>query len=326
MIRSSMFDITKSLLLIAAIGLGWYYGHAFFKQLTKDESTKPPTKTEIEYAMKLAAITASNATAEQLKKEFAAEKSKILEAYERDRKHTKETLTELGKIKAELTQTRELLDRKSDVAYKPKDEEKLKTAYEFKKIYAKDAEGEEFPIAWSMFYPNQTEDKFWKTGTYPLEYNVRVIETENPDGKFNRYAEVFAMNNQMKETKGREFKLKVTDIQWAVVEQKEKKFNWWNPRIALGGIVNTDGISTGLNISTTSYGRTKRDMDWRFFTFGLGATKDKYDSWHGVASFEPVSFNIGSKLPLIDNLFMGLVGSITTDSTTNVGVQISIPF
>jgi len=323
--QSTIFDLTKSIALVAVIGLGWYYGHMFFKQQTS-ETTKPPTKTEIEYAMKLASITASNSTAEQLKKEFAAEKSKILEAYERDKKSTKETLTELGKIKAELKQTRDLLDRKSDVVYKPKEEEKLKTAYEFKKIYTKDAEGAEFPIAWSMFFPNQTEDKLWKTGTYPLEYNVRVIETENPDGKFNRYAEVFAMNNQMKETKGMEFKLKVTDIQWAVVEQKEKRLFWWNPRIALGGIVNPDGISTGLNISTTSYGRTKRDMDWRFFTFGLGVVKDKYDSWRGVASFEPVSFNIGTKLPLIDNLFIGLVGTIDTDSTTNVGVQISIPF
>jgi len=324
--RSTIFDVTKSVVLIAVIGIGWYYGHAFFKKHIDEVTVAPPTKTEIEYAMKLAAITASNATAEQLKKEFASEKSKILEAYERDRKNTKETLSELGKIKAELKQARDLLDRKSDVVYKPKDEEKLKTAYEFKKIYAKDAEGTEFPVAWSMFYPNQTDDKLWKTGTYPLEYNVRVIETENPDGTFNKYAEVFAMNNQMKETKGMELKLKVTDIQWARIEQKEKHFYSWNPRIALGGIVNSDGVTTVLNVSTMSYGRTKRDMDWRFLTFGLGTVKDKYDDWHGVASFEPVSFNIGSKLPLIDNLFVGLVGTVATDSTTNVGVQISIPF
>jgi len=323
--RSTIFDVTKSIVLIAVIGLGWYYGNAFFKKHV-DEPIVPPTKIEIENAVKLAAITASNSAVEQLRKEFAAERSKILEAYERDRKYTKEALIELGEIKAELKQTRDLVDRKSDVVYKPKDQEKSKDTYEFKKIYTKDAEDKEFPIAWSMFYPNQTPDKFWKTGTYPLEYNVRVLETETPDGKFNRYAEVFAMNNQMKETKGMEFKLKVTDIKWAVVERKEKRFFMFNPRVAFGGIANSDGISTGLNVSTTSYGRTKTDMDWRFFTFGLGAIKDDNGSWHGMASFEPVSFNIGTKLPLINNLFIGLAGTITTDNTTNVGVQVSIPF
>jgi len=322
----NMFDITKSIALVAVILLGWYYGHMYIKSIGSSSVVQPPSKIEIEYAMKLAAITASDATAKDLKKEFEIEKSKILSTYEKDKKSTKETLDELGKVKAELEQTRELLKRASDSKYVAKDESKDKLSYEFKKIYAKDYEGAEFPTAWAMFYPNQTEDKFWKTGTYPLEYNIRVIETENPDGKFNRYAEVFVMNNQMKETKGKEFKLKVTDIKWEKFEQKEKSFSWWNPRIAFGGIINADGVTTGINLSTTSYGRTKRDMDWRFLTFGLGVIKDDSGSWRGVASFEPLSWNIGNALPIIENVFVGPVGTIDTNSITNVGVQISIPF
>lgn len=322
----SMLDITKSIGLMAVILLGWYYGHMYIKAISTSGTVQPPSKVEIEYAIKLASITASDATAKKLKEEFELEKSKILATYEKDRKKTKETLDELGKVKAELKQTRDLLDRKSDAQYVAKDETKDKLSYEFKKIYSKDYEGAEFPTAWAMFHPNQTEDKFWKTGTYPLEYNIRVIETENPDGKFNRYAEVFVMNNQMKETKGKEFKLKVTDIKWEKFEQKEKQVSWWNPRVAFGGIINSDGVSTGLNISTTSYGRTKRDMDWRFFTFGLGAIKDDNGVWRGVASFEPLSWNVGNALPLIENVFVGPVGSIDTDGITNVGVQISIPF
>ena len=322
----SMFDITKSIGLVVVILLCWYYGHAYIKSIGSSGTVQPPSKTEIEYAIKLASITASDAAAEKLKKEFESEKSKILATYEKDRKKTKETLDELGKVTAELEQTRELLKRASDSKYVAKDEFKDKLSYEFKKIYSKDYEGVEFPTAWAMFYPNQTEDKFWKTGTYPLEYNIRVIETENPDGKFNRYAEVYVANNQMKETKGMEFKLKVTDIKWEKFEQKEKHFSWWNPRIAFGGIVNSGGVSAGINMSTTSYGRTKRDMDWRFITFGLGAIKDDNGLWEGVASFEPFSWNVGNALPLIENIFVGPVGTIDTNGITNVGVQISIPF
>jgi len=321
---SKISTILKSIAVIAFLFMVWYFTDIYFKK--GQGVVPPPSKIEIEHAMKLASITASDATVAQLKKEFAAKQSKILEAFEKEKKHTNEILDEIGKVKAELKQARELIDRKSDVVFVAKDDEKSKIDYEFKKIYTKDADDVEFPVAWAMFYPNQTADKFWKTGTYPMEYNVRVIETENPDGKFNRYAEVFAMNNQMKETKGTEFKLKVTDIQWAKVEQREKHFYLWNPRIAFGGLINTDGVSTGLNLSTTSYGRTKRDMDWRFLTFGLGTTKDDYGSWIGVASFEPFSWNMGNALPLIENVFVGPVGTIDTNSTTNVGIQLSIPF
>lgn len=73
----SMFDITKSIGLVVVILLCWYYGHAYIKSIGSSGTVQPPSKTEIEYAIKLASITASDAAAEKLKKEFELRKVKF---------------------------------------------------------------------------------------------------------------------------------------------------------------------------------------------------------------------------------------------------------
>ena len=321
-----IFEIIKSIVMLALVGAVWYYGHIYFSKPSM--VVEPPHKVEIQHAMELASITASNQTANELRREFEAEKSTILKAYEDNRKKTKETLDELGEVKAQLKQARDLEHRTSDASYTPTDPDKKELSYEFKKIYAKDYDKVEFPVAWAQYYPFQEKDKMWKTGTYQLDYNVKVIETENPNGTFNRYAELTVANNQMKETKGKTFKLKVTDVGWAKFEQNKKHFFLWNPRFAVGAVVNTDGVATGFNVNTSSYGRTTKDMSYRFCTVGIGILKtgDRDRSWRGVISFEPFSYNLDEKFKYIDNLFIGPVFSIDTGGNTSLGAQISIPF
>jgi hypothetical protein len=177
-----------------------------------------------------------------------------------------------------------------------------------------------------MFYPNRDKDKQWKVGTYPLEFKTTVIESENPDGTFNRYAETTVENNQMKETKGQSFKVKMEELKWEKFEQNEKQFFAWNPRVGFGGTFTTEDISPVLDFSFSSYGRTKRDMDWRFFTFGVGAHENADDDWVAQFSFEPFSWNLGNALPVIENLFVGPVVTVDTESDTGYGVKLSIPF
>lgn len=321
----SLWDITKSLAVIAVVGFLWVHGTELVNVWTTPTVIQQPEIIRIdENAIKLSALQASNAMADKLKAEFEAEKSQILAAWKEDKKRTKEKLDELGKVSAKLKQTVDLLRRESDKTYVGKSG-KEKLTYDFKIIRATDAKGEKFPVAWAMYYPNQKPEKRWKTGTYPLEFYTKVIETENPDGSFNRYAEVTLENNQMKETKGKTFAVKLEDIQWAKYERNEKEWFWWNPRLGLGAIFTSNFFSPELDISLSSYGKNKVNMDWRFFTFGIGVTEDKDDKADVTFSFSPAQWNFGKKVPLIENSFVGPVLGWSEEGTS-VGLKFSIPF
>lgn len=321
----NLFDIVKSIAVVVVLIFLWTKGSAIIDGFNKPQP-KPPEIIRIdENAIKLSAITASNAMAEKMRKQWAAEKNELLAKYEEDRKKTGEILDELGRIKGELKQTRDLINGKSDHTYTS--ETKPENTQVFKKIYAKAADGERFPIAWSIYYPFKPEGEQWKTGTYPLEFYTDILESENPDGTFNRSVKLYAMNNQMKETKGKEFKLYLDKnaIQWQKYERKEKSFLWWNPRLALGGAATSQNVSAQLNLSLSSYGKTAGDMDWRFFTFGAGGAKDN-NNWKTIFSFEPFSWNLGKPLPLVDNIFVGPVLTIDSKTEYGYGLQISVPF
>lgn len=318
-----VYDTIKGLALIAVVLLFWHYGSGYLEHLNKPVPPAPVIERIDENAIKLAAITASDKVADKMKADFEAEKSQIIEAYKAARKETGEVLDELGKVKIQLQQQRDIINQLSDHTYVNAKNPKL--TQEFKKIYRTDPDGNRYPVAWVIYYPFQTEDKRWKTGLYPLENTVNVVETQNDNGTFNRYAEAYVENNQMKETRGKRFKLPIKDIQWAKYEKNEKSMFWWNPRLALGGALTTEDISAQLNLSLSSYGKTTGDMDWRFFTFGAGGTKDG-DDWKGVFSIEPFSWNMGKPIPLIDNLFVGPIFTIDTKSKQGYGLQLSVPF
>jgi len=176
-----------------------------------------------------------------------------------------------------------------------------------------------------MFHPNQPDqNKLWKTGTYPLEFDVNVIETEDKNGTFNRYAELNVENNQMKETKGNKYPVKITRLDWAKRELSTKSWSFWNPRIGLSGIFTNDFYAPALDLSIASYGKTDVDMDWRFLTVGVGVAN--MDDKSGVAfSFSPIQWNFGKAVPLIENAFVGpAVGWY--DGQSSFGITLSIPF
>lgn len=317
------FDITKSIALVSVVAFLWFHGNSFVNSFSKPFVPPAVLRTIDDNALKLSRLAESDAAVKDLRKEFKAENSKILSDYEEQKRKTREVLEELGEVKAKQKQTRDLINRASDKVTDPKKEI---LAYEFKKVYAKDTDGKSFPVAWVMYFPNQVAEKRWKTGTYPLEYHTKIIETENKDGTFNRYAEMHLENNQMDETEGRQYPIKLENIEWAKVEKKERSWMWWNPRLGFGLISTPEYIAPTLDLSIASYGRTRRDLDWRFISFGLGITKDSDDSLTFIGSFEPFSWNVGNALPLIENFFVGPVGVIDSNSNVELGVKVVVPF
>jgi hypothetical protein len=202
-----------------------------------------------------------------------------------------------------------------------------KLKYSFTKIYSKDAKGQEFPVAWAMYFPNEDDtNKKWRVGTYPLEFHQTIVESENPDGTFNRAVEFHIENNKNKETKGIEFPVKLTDVKWEKMELKDKSISWWNPRLGLGAVSTNGLFGPKIDLSISSYGRTKVDMDWRFLTFGLGVYKDVDDVSKMFGTFEPFSWNLGKALPLIENVFIGPVITYDSEFDRNYGLSISVPF
>lgn len=212
---------------------------------------------------------------------------------------------------------------------KPNDDAKTisvknRLEYFFTKIYAKDSADNNLLMGWAMFFPNEVESKRWRTGTYPLEFNHTVIETEHKDGTFDRAVEVHITNGKNSETRDREYPIDIKDIKWERFEISDKSMSWWNPRISIGSMVYSR-IAPALDISLMSYGRTEVDMDWRFLSFGVGYHKSRDISFIN-ATFTPVSWNVGKCLPIIDNLFIGPQVIVEDFNSIHYGAGISVPF
>lgn len=314
-------DIVKYTAIVVAIIFIWSHGSALINQFTPDPvNPNPEILKQLENTVaKLENVQANNDKVKAYLERLEEENSDLIARLEEQKEKTKETVSEVSRITAELKQTRDLLNRESDKVYvNPK---KPELSYVFKKVYGKDAEGDRFPMAWAMYMPNKTEEQ-WKTGTYPQTYELNVVETENKDGTFNKYAELYFYNDQMEEVRGERFKLNVDNIEWAKVERKEKFFDWWNPRLSLTGSVATNGIYPSLSLSAMSYGKTTVDMDWQFLTVGLGSDGESL-----FGHFEPVSWNIGKPLPLVDNLFVGPAVSYDfNEAEVGGGINFRIPF
>ena len=127
-------------------------------------------------------------------------------------------------------------------------------------------------------------------------------------------------NNFVSSTKGKKFPINVKTVNWAKGELQEKKFRW-GPRIGFSGIIDTVDIFPAIDVSLFSYGRTKRDIDWRFFGMAAGGSKDIF-----FISMYPFSYNVGNFLPLVENLFVGPTFSINSNSEKSYGIGISVPF
>ncbi len=241
-------------------------------------------------------------------------------------KERDQQITDIGKTVAKIKQTVDLVNRKSDKSYEGrksviKTGKKDKMKYEFKKIYAKDAEGTKYPIAWVMFFPNQTGDKMWKSGTYPVEIHQKLVIAENRE-RTDSIVETWLQINKFKETRGRMFPVEMKSVNW-IKRQKKTKEWFFNPRLSLNVNVGNDAYPS-LGLSFGSYGRTKTDMDWRVLGIGIGGNSDEM-----YFNFVPFEYNLGG-IPginkVIKNTFVGPYIGMDSEGDYQFGGQLGVPF
>jgi hypothetical protein len=239
-----------------------------------------------------------------------------------------ETIKNMGETVAKLNENIRDLRVKSDHEYK-RDTGDYNEQY-FKKIMyrAKDEDGNvlEVPVGWAMFFPNREPEKQWKTGVYPLEYHTRTIQSEQQDGQWNTYSEVWFENNKDKASRGIEVPIKIASSEFKQERVEGERMYWWAPKLNLNADIygSTDleaGGAAGLSLSLMGYGRTENDLSWQFVDFGVSTSGD--DTYF---KFTPIKYNIGRNLPLIDNSFIGPFIGFSTGGDTVFGFSISIPF
>lgn len=185
-------------------------------------------------------------------------------------------------------------------------------------IYAKDTEDKEYPVAHVWYSPFIDGDEKWSTNNVPLDYHTNIVLAES-DNRSDAYAEVYITTDYLPSTKGVKFPIALASIDWVKAPLKDKRW-MFNTRLSLSMSIG-DSVYPSLNLSTFSYGRTKVDMDWRFLGVGVGGDKDNV-----FFQFTPVEWNIGTRLPIVDNLFIGPYICIDDDSDKGFGAAISIPF
>lgn len=304
-----VLNILKITIPIIVIIFVWHYVSAY---MNTREVVKELKIAYIENNAVKLQLSTSKDKVEELEKILVAKDSTILKTVKKSKEH----IDEIARIKGQLKATRKLHQASSHVYLKGN-----KLDHHFIKIYNTAADGTEFPVAWSMFHPNQPDpSKLWKVGTFNFEFYVDIIETENRDGTFNRYIELTAENNKNSETKGKVYPIEIVDVKWAKNPIKHKRFSW-NPRISMCGVITTESLYPGLAVSFLSYGKTTVDIDWKFLSIGLGGSADTINGF-----FEPVSWNFGKTVPLIENAFVGPVIGVDTESKIGYGISLSIPF
>ena len=290
-VKTSVFDITKSIALVIAVLFLLYNANKIINTIGGNNSVKLPDEVVTElngYGKMLQNIQTNTSGFKDLKNKLEKEDgqaAKLLEAVEEENKKRDAKLDEIGTVVGKINGTVERINVDStDKALQPtgnveEDARQNKLTYSKVDIKAESADGEKFPVAWAMYFPKQEDkEKKWRTGAYPLEFHETVVESQNDDGTFSRAVELHVMNNNHRDSVGIEFPVDIKSLNWKKVDKRKNSFYLWNPRLGLGMSATDTVVAPKLNISFASYGKTKIDMNWRFLTFGLGVVKDYVDS------------------------------------------------
>ena len=304
-----MFEI----FIIILIGFMCFFSYQYIMDKYFSKPLPPPPKEErIAADIYMAQIVESNKLLQLRMEEM--DKRTVEYAHQNELK-----IMQLGKIIANIKPNVEIKVQ-SDKTYDNKRDDKLD--YEFRKIYQKDTNGKEYPIAWVMYYPNRDASERWKTGTYPIEFHEKIVVTKDKGGTESSIAQAWIENNTMKETKGQQFPIDVKSVDWVKREADNPKSFMFNMRTSMGMVMSSE-IYPAIDLSFFSYGRSKRDMDWKFLEFGLGKSNDSV-----MLHFSPIQYNWGGKIPLVENLFTGPYIGLgdSLDKTLVYGMGANIPF
>lgn len=132
-----------------------------------------------------------------------------------------------------------------------------------------------------------------------LNLKVKMAETIAPSGAVNNYAEIYEIDENGKEMG----KFEITKFESVVTDQRKSHFMLFDPKLDIGVFSGFDGAfkyGGTVGISIAAYGLTPNDLTWRFARFGV----ELFSNGVGF-DFEPVLWNLGGPLPLIQNLWIG---------------------
>jgi hypothetical protein len=180
------------------------------------------------------------------------------------------------------------------------------------------------PIARTEF---NIKDYQWNNRVFGLDFEVNTIIATDADGLDQVITELKAYNNELEETKGQAYPIKITSSSFEQVLPTQKIFHFINPKldIALSGGASwqrldiNPSVTPELGISLMGYGITPDAEIWRFLRLGAG-----YDAYNKSArgSVGLAGYNLGDSLPLIDDLWFW--PAYTIDHKGNSGFSISI--
>jgi hypothetical protein len=311
-VESNVFDITKSVMLIAVCFVLIYKFWNYEFNNNHDRGLDETTVTKIAENIVKAQVVESNKRLDTLIEEFKKQNSIVIDEIE----NKKEEIVELGRVISSLQS--EISEMKSNFIFK--DNENPKKDVDFTQVSREASNGESFPTADIYYSPNLDSDNRWTINTHPLKFYTTVVETETKDGFSNRYVELNVENRRIPSLRGKLFPIKIDDFVWEKKEIKDKSFDF-NPRLSFGATCTNECIYPNIGISLFSYGRTYRDINFRFLTIAAGGDNDKLS-----LGLTPVSYNLGEFIPLVENLFLGPNVSINTDNDISYGGDLSVPF
>lgn len=162
----------------------------------------------------------------------------------------------------------------------------------------------------------------WSLNLVPRQYKVNTVLGTDEDGRHYVY------NRFQIEADGETHDIPIEQSEF-VEEMPEASFKW-DPHVRLGVSIGPS-IATGglkpdqprvraevqptLDVSLFSYGQTRVNPEWMFLGIGIGYETQNNDL--GIL-INPVDYNIGEHIPLINNLYLG--PTIGTDLSGNIFV------
>lgn len=311
--NTNLFDIAKFIGVGLLIAFLWFNYGKFTSWMDRDKQDLITPRIErLEEGLVRVAASANTARLEQLIGELKDQNSKALAALKKEGKKVDELTIVVTEMRAEskMQSGDEFDDPETD---KPSTRDFVDTV-----IHRTDAKGEKLPMARIFFHPEVEKDP-WTVQNFPLKLHTNILQVEDDSGVYESFVETYFTNDFVKSSKGKKYYFD-SNVSWAKREKKDKKFRL-NFRLGFTGSVATESVFPGLDISFFSYGRTKKDSDWRFLTTGIG-----YGDEDIFGYLYPVQYNIGGFIPLIENLHLGPLIGVDVKAERTYGVGMSVLF
>jgi hypothetical protein len=151
------------------------------------------------------------------------------------------------------------------------------------------------------------------------KFHLELIEITTSDGHKETQAKIYEVTPD-----GMSDPLTITDFKYANIDNTAFGMQWWAPTLILGIhqplFSQTDWYPKPfLAVSISKLGRPTHDDLFRFFQFGIGLAKES----KVMFLFTPATYNLGTDLPLIHDLWIGLDLGLDIGAHWSVGVSLS---